>query len=267
MADQSVQNIEGRSVVPISTRDRNESQGERIACGAVGGLLLIVGLRKGGLKGLVEIAAGAWLVREALTGHSLAYQLLGVDHAEPDAPASEGASDDAKEFTQSITVGLPLEEAYRKWRDPAIFAQSMAHFAVVSASDPDRAHWEVRTPVGRAFAWDARVVEEEPSRLTRWTTEPGADIPNEASVAFREAPAGRGTEIHYTVRMDPPGGLLGDKLFDLAQALPKAMIAQGLRRFKSFVETGEMPTLDPQPHGRTLLGRTFLGREPQGSLR
>lgn len=249
MANHSVGQIEGRSVYPISTRDRNESQIERIACGAVGGVMLLAGLSKGGLKGLALTAAGGWLVREALTGHSFLYQALGINTAEPEAEPYAGTTQNAKEFTQSITVGLPLEEAYRRWRDPEIFAQAMAHFATVSANDPDRAHWEIKAPLGRAFQWDARVVEEEPNRLTRWESLPGADVPNEATVSFKEAPSGRGTEIHYTVRIDPPGGLLGDKVFDLMKAMPKAAISQGLHRFKALMETGEMPTNKPQPEG------------------
>lgn len=252
MANQGVQQIEGRPVYPISTQSRNESDRERLVTGAVGGLMLLVGLRRGGIVGHLAAAAGGWLVREAVTGHSTLYQVLGVNTAGKLSPEPEGVAADARQFTQSITVGLPVEETYRRWRDPETFAQAMAHFATVSTNDPDRAHWSVKTPLGGSIEWDARVVEEEPNRLTRWETLPGALFPNESTVVFKEAPGGRGTEIHYTARIDPPGGAVGDRIFDLAQALPKATIMQGLHRFKALVETGEMPTIKPQPQGRLL---------------
>lgn len=242
MSSHNVQQIESRSVYPISTQGRNVSEAERLVCGGVGLLLLLAGLKKGSLRGLFVAAVGGDLVRKAVTGHSYAYQVLGLNTAEDAPPSPAGAPSDAAEVAQAVTVMLPLVETYRRWRDPETFARAMAHFAEVSTSDPDRAHWEVKTPLGKTFAWDARVVEEVPERYVRWETLPGAAVPNETTVTFREAPGGRGTEISFAVRYDPPGGLIGDKLANVFEAMPKAVIYRGMRRFKSLVETGEMPT-------------------------
>ena len=53
------------------------------------------------------------------------------------------------------------------------------------------------------------------------------------------------------LRFDPPGGVLGDAPVELLGHKPLNLAADGvLRRFKSLVETGEIPTTERQPAAR-----------------
>lgn len=52
-------------------------------------------------------------------------------------------------------------------------------------------------------------------------------------------------------RFDPPGGALGEGLLQLLGTTPLNLVADNaLRRFKSLVETGEIPTTERQPAAR-----------------
>ena len=53
------------------------------------------------------------------------------------------------------------------------------------------------------------------------------------------------------LRLDPPGGALGDAAVRLLGTTPIDLAVDGvLRRFKSLVETGEIPTTERQPAAR-----------------
>ena len=65
------------------------------------------------------------------------------------------------------------------------------------------------------------------------------------------APADRGSVATLHFRFDPPGGLLGEATAKLLAGKGLGLAADGvLRRFKSLVETGEIPTTERQPAAR-----------------
>jgi hypothetical protein len=71
----------------------------------------------------------------------------------------------------------------------------------------------------------------------------------DAQVAFKPAPGDRGTEIHLTFSVTPPGGKLGEAAAKLTGALPQAKVKDELRRFKQLAETGEVARSDGTPEG------------------
>ena len=114
-----------------------------------------------------------------------------------------------------------------------------------------RVHWEVNGPLGRAYEWDSEPVADQPGDGIGWRSSPDAAIWNEGSVRFSPAPADRGTVATLRLRFDPPGGVLGDAAVGLLGHKPLDLAADGvLRRFKSLVETGEIPTTERQPAAR-----------------
>lgn len=151
------------------------------------------------------------------------------------------------EAERSITIGKSAEELYRRWRDPQTLTRVMADFATVRTSGGGRFHWKVEGPLGRTYEWDSETVGDRPGTSVGWRSQPGADLPNEGSVRFRPATGDRGTVATLRFRFDPPGGLAGKLVGakSLGLAADKA-----LRRFKSLVETGEIPTTERQPAAR-----------------
>jgi hypothetical protein len=71
-------------------------------------------------------------------------------------------------------------------------------------------------------------------------------------VVIQEAAGGRGIELAVELVEDPPLGDLGAAAAKLAGRDLATQLADGLRRFKQVVETGEVMWSDATPHGHLL---------------
>jgi len=140
----------------------------------------------------------------------------------------------------SVTVNRPREDLYRYWRDFSHLGGFMEHIEQVDVLDDARSRWTVKAPMGQTVQWISRVTEDRPGERIAWETEAGADVRSAGWVEFRDAPGGRGTEVHALLAYEPPGGELG-RLFARLWGREPAMQARGdLRRFKQLMETGEV---------------------------
>jgi uncharacterized membrane protein len=111
--------------------------------------------------------------------------------------------------------------------------------------------------------WDAETTADVPNTQISWRSLPGSVVENEGSVAFEPGPAGRGTLVRVNLQYRPPGGSAGSIVARMFGEEPQLQVPEDLRRFKRLVETGEIPTIEGQSHGRrSTLGRTFQ-RMPQ----
>jgi hypothetical protein len=52
------------------------------------------------------------------------------------------------------------------------------------------------------------------------------------------------------IRFDPPGGKVGEVLANHLHIGPRLIAMNSLRRIKSLLETGEVPTLEKNPSAR-----------------
>ncbi|WP_436908466.1 SRPBCC family protein [Halosimplex marinum] len=237
----------GRSASGTDTERRG-----RAIRGIAGAGLVLYGLGRRSLRGAAAAVAGGWLLTRALrgdrerggTGGSGNWSAPRERGREP-----EGAPPESLDVQRSITVERPAEELYERWRDPETHERVWAHFAEVREVGEDRQHWAVSGPRGVSLEWDAEVVAADPGEFLRWKSLPGARVPNEGSVRFRSRGEAE-TEVTLHVRFDPPGGRVGSALAERADLVPDAAAGTALRRFKSLVETGEMPTLERNPSAR-----------------
>lgn len=222
--------------------------------GRVGGDALDLATVAGGLGSSKR--GGALLALAALGGVTAVDvacgRQLGRDREKADSDGrGAGAPADAPEAERSITIGKTAQELYERWRDPGTLAQVMAPFAVVRASEGGNLHWQVAGPLGQNLDWETETTGDHPGEATGWRSLPGAQVPSEGSIRFRPATGGRGTVATLRVRFDPPGGVLGDAVARLLGGLvPATVVDTALRRFKSLVETGEIPTTERQPAAR-----------------
>jgi uncharacterized membrane protein len=152
--------------------------------------------------------------------------------------------------SRSITVDASGEELYEIWRDPDSLSEIMGHVADVTPIGEERFRWTIDGPLGREVSWETNIVEKEAGKRLRWQTPPDAMLPNEGSVQFSPASGDRGTVVTLSVSFDPPGGTLGDAALEQLSIVPEAFIGRALDRFKSLVESGEIPTLERNPSGR-----------------
>lgn len=224
----------------------------------VGSALVAFGLKRRSLVGTAAALAGGWLVYRAVGGRGRADRTRGgrdgVSASEREATetgADAGGGADETDVTRSVTVGTSPDEAYDAWNDSETQARVFGGFADVTPAGEGDWRWEVDAPLGRTVTWETRTVEDRPGELVRWesTGGTGAVVP-EGSVRFSPAPGDRGTEVTLRLRVDPPGGSLGRAAVARLGVVPETLVSKALNRFKSLVETGEIPTLDRNPSGR-----------------
>nr|WP_254062729.1 SRPBCC family protein [Caulobacter sp. S45] len=104
-----------------------------------------------------------------------------------------------------------------------------------------RTGWSRRPP---AIRWDSELTEQDDGRLLAWRTTEDAEVKNLGRVEFRDAPGGRGTEVHATLVYEPPAGALGKVVAALFQKEPGQQAKRDLRRLKMLLETGEIATTE-----------------------
>lgn len=157
---------------------------------------------------------------------------------------------------QSVAVNRTPEECYQFWRDLQNLPRFMQHVESIQVVDGRRSHWVVNGPGGSTVEWDAEITDDVPNEAIAWRSLEGADVDHSGWVRFERGPAGHGTFVKAQITYDPPGGKAGAFLAKMVGKEPGQLVKGDLRRFKHVIETGEIPTIDGQPHGpRTALGR------------
>jgi uncharacterized membrane protein len=159
------------------------------------------------------------------------------------ADAGDDAAYESDELVgRAVTINRPRHELYAFWRDFRNLPRILENIESVTELDERRSHWVVRAPAGTTVEWDSVIVEDIPDELISWQSEPGADVTNSGRIDFRDAPGARGTLVTATIAYDPPGGAAGKLVAKLFQREPKIQARRDLRRFKQFMETGEIAT-------------------------
>ena len=226
------------SSVTNSDKQNQTSTGdtERWASLIGGGALVLFGLSQRSLRGALLAVAGG----------GLAARGLGV----VEGLQSAADPNQSIKVEKTVTIDKPADELYRLWRNFENLPRFMKHLKHVTVIDEKRSHWIASAPVGNSVEWDAEIVREEENRLIAWASVEGADIDNSGFVRFQPAPAGRGTEVKVVIEYNPPGGAIAAGAAKLFGEAPEQQIADDLRRFKQFMEAGEIATTEGQPSGR-----------------
>lgn len=217
---------------------RESSRSEPRLLPLVGGALLAgYGLSRGSLGGMLLALGGGGLAYYGITSE--------IPFTKPLAPDGETS----QRVVQSVTIDRPPSEIYDEWHDVTRLPRIMSHLVSVTHTDDGLTHWVAKAPMGRTVAWNAEVIHDQDSRVIAWRSVGDAAVPNVGAVRFDEAPGGRGTEVKVTIEYSMPGGTLGAAVAKLMGEEPSQQIADDLRRFKQFIETGEYPTTAGQPRG------------------
>lgn len=230
---------------PVRSR-MNVGQVERGISLATGlALLAYTVSRRPRLSLPLGLDAGYMIYRGA-TGHCVFYQMLGINRTEVNG--HEGIR-----VERAVTVNRPKEELYQMWRDFENLPRFMRYLETVQVDDRDtgRSHWVAKGPLDRQIEWDAEVIEERENALLVWKSLPGSMVESMGRVEFVDAQGGRGTIVHVSMEYNPPAGSLGAAFAKLLGREPGTQIKEDLRRFKQIAETGEIPTVQGQPSGRS----------------
>lgn len=197
-------------------------------------------------RGLAALLGGAALVAFAVyKGASRSREAAHT--AESPAPRHEALP---THIEANVTVLRPAQELYSFWRSFENLPRFMRHLESVRDAGNGRSHWIARSPVGSRVEWDAEIVDEREGQFISWRSLPGSQVHNTGSVLFEPLPDDRGTVVRATFDLAPPGGAAGRLAAKALGPITRQQVHEDLRRFKSLMEAGEIPTTEGQPEGR-----------------
>ena len=225
---------------------------ERIVSGVAGAALTAyAATKKRDLGGAALALTGGYLLYRAASGHCPGYAMLrtGADTSAVDSPTAVIPHGQGIKVFKTLTIQKPASELFAFWRNFENLPRIMNHLESVTVQDTLRSHWVAKGPLGKNVEWDAEIINEIADELIAWRSTENADVPNAGSVSFKAAPAGRGTVVKVNLEYNPPAGALGAAVARLLGEEPNLQVAEDLRRFKSLMETGEIPTIAGQPQG------------------
>jgi uncharacterized membrane protein len=242
-------------------------QGDRINVGkierwlstAAGGALAAWALkRRDTPAGAMALGAAALLYRGA-TGHCHVYQALGVNHGDGSnvVRIADRNSDTRRQLggergihvDESILVNRPIAEVYRFWRNFENLPRFLEHLDAVAVREEGVSPWVATGPARTRVEWDARIINEVENQVIGWQSLAGSLVSTAGSVNFDETE--HGTRVRVHLQYNPPGGRLGAAVAWIFGEEPSQTVREDLRRFKRLLETGEIPTTEGQPSGRS----------------
>lgn len=149
-----------------------------------------------------------------------------------------------KTIAESITVNVPVSQAYNQWTQFEEFPHFMEGVKEVKQLDDKRLHWKAEI-AGKSEEWYAEITEQVPDQRIAWRSTSGAK--NSGTISF-SALGENETAVNLEVSYEPQGMVenIGDLL-----GLVSSRVSGDLARFKEFIETrhsatggwrGEIPT-------------------------
>lgn len=154
------------------------------------------------------------------------------------------------EAMASFAVRCSLQRAYREWRNFEQLPRFMRHLNSVTLESDSRSHqWTGGGPLGSRFRWRTEIVDEIENELISWRSLPGPAVQNSGMIEFRQGAPDRGIIITLRMLYGFPAGALGRTFATAMGRSPEFTVREDLRRFKAFLEAGEIPTTAGQPHG------------------
>jgi uncharacterized membrane protein len=139
------------------------------------------------------------------------------------------------------TIRRPPREVYDAWSAVERLPLFMRNLVSVRA-EQGRSHWVAVTPGGRPFECKVNSVGARAGSLVVWESPPPFQM--RISARFAPAPGDRGTEMTVTAEYRP-----STAVGRFVARATCAEMAEGLRRFKQWMEAGEIATTAGQPNG------------------
>jgi uncharacterized membrane protein len=154
----------------------------------------------------------------------------------------------------SVIIQAGPKKLYEMWRDVEAAPAWHERIVEVRATGNNTYHWVMRDEPGeKTLEWDFEILADEPEKRIVWRALSGEPY-SAGVVTFEAAPGGRGTMV--TILEQFRVGKLSRMWETITGRDPKQSAIENLRHFKALAETGEIPRIEPQPHGdRGLIAR------------
>lgn len=237
---------------PIAARRNNKPNVtgvERWATIGAGAALTAYALKKRGVTGFFLGLASAALIGRGMAGRDPLKHALSPTEPERDTAERMGWSGAAL-TGHAVTIGKPRSEIYAFFRDFSNLPAIMENVERIDTYDATHSHWVVQGLMGKTVEFDSVVSNDKQDVHFAWKSTKGFE--NAGTVDFRDAPGGRGTEVHVLIAFNPPAGKVGRTVAGLMMKDPAIQLRQDLKRVKMKLETGEIATSkapDASPRG------------------
>ena len=213
---------------------------ERIGSIVAGSALVLWGLSRRSLGGVLLALLGGGLVHRGSTGYCALYRQLGINsrqmNDETGVPGDKGIK-----VERTVRIARPAEEVYRFWRNLENLPRFFEHVESVTPIDERRSHWTVKGPAGTHVEWTAQILTDREGELISWESLPGAEVQNAGSVRFARAQDG-GTDVKVALQYYPPAGVIGAAVAKLFGESPEQQLDADLGRLKQLLETHSAAT-------------------------
>jgi uncharacterized membrane protein len=200
----------------------------------------------------------------AVAGVTALDVLSAVKLGERHSPSRSLQPDGSVRIVESIAVNRSPSDCYAFWRNLPNLSRILGHLEEVEVTGERTSRWRAKAPAGTDVEWSSEITRDDPGQLIVWSSIAGSGIENDGSVRFQPGPKGRGTLVRVSLRYRPPAGAVGTLVAQLFGKEPEQQLRGDLRRFKQFLETGEVLTTEGQPAG---LPRGVLARSTRRAAR
>ena len=217
----------------------NLKSGERAVSVVFGTMLGLAATQSKGPLGVIFGVAGGALVARGVGGSAPVKRLLGQEPDEARLAKKAGWTSAAK-APRAVTINASRDEVWSVLREVERWPRFMVNIKTAS-SDGDRLIFTAAGAAGPVET-SATITEDVPGEVFAWESAKGSKVPNRGRLELRDAPGGRGTEIHALIAYEPPGGSLGRYAAKLTQREPGVQTRRDLKRLKSLIEAGEVAT-------------------------
>lgn len=160
-------------------------------------------------------------------------------------------------FRRSLTINKSAEELFKLWRNTDVLTRVMQPFGELTTIGPDHLRWCLNLRFAPQIEIEALLAEERPNELVHWRTTPISAFQIDEYMRFKPAPNGLGTEATLEYEIDfshLPAGEMLRSISSFFERGARTAAEKILRNFKSYAETGEVPTLDRNPSARVHKG-------------
>ncbi|GAB2975061.1 SRPBCC family protein [Nocardioides montaniterrae] len=131
---------------------------------------------------------------------------------------------------KSVTVDVPVREAYDQWTQFETFPEFMEGVEEVRQLDDTHLHWKASI-AGVTREWDAEIVDQTPDERITWRALDGTT--NDGTVSFRPNIPDGTTQVTLRMEFEPEG--IVEKAGDALKVV-ETRTSGDLKRFKEFIE-------------------------------
>lgn len=157
---------------------------------------------------------------------------------------------DEERVHRSIIINRAPAEIYTFFRNFGNLPYFMKDLVSLNVISETMSHWVVQLEHGPKVEWDAEITEEKYAEMISWKTVGKTEVDQAGSIWFSKASRDQGTVVRLHMAYSIPAGKVGKLATQLLGEDPDSLIRTNLRRLKSYLETGEIPTTKGQPSGR-----------------